>query len=109
MSLDRWPLIPTKTGFVRLRFLTLHDWSGTVHVTGNVDDPAGSLVVAVTSDALFQGVPFEVRIEESADGVHWAERSRGPRRVDVVAGTRLPAPPARPGRRRARRARRSRG
>jgi len=108
MNLDRRPVIPTKTGFVRLKFPHLQDWSGTVHVTGNVDDPAGSLLVAVTSDPAFQGADFDIRIEESADGVNWAERATGPRRIDVVAGTWLPAPPTRPERRRARRARRTR-
>ncbi|MCE9637720.1 MAG: hypothetical protein K8T90_18630 [Planctomycetes bacterium] len=79
-----WPPIPTRNGFVRLKFPSLQDWSGTVHVTGNSDDPGGSLVVHVMSDAAFQGVPLDVRIEESADGVNWVERADQPSRTDVA-------------------------
>lgn len=104
-----WPPIPTKTGFVRLKFESLQDWSGTVHVTGNVDDPSGSLVVHVASDAAFRGVPLDVRIEESADGVEWVERTGRPRRIDVVGGDRAARGAASPTRPRARRARRSHG
>lgn len=105
MGPDALPPIPTRSGFVRLKFPSLQDWKGNVHVTGDVDDPAGSLVVAVVSDAAFQGVPLDVRIEESSDGVNWVEDARRPRRIDVVRGERGAAP----ARRRARRARRSHG
>lgn len=83
-----WPPIPTRNGFVRLKFPSLQDWSGTVHVTGNSDDPSGSLVVHVMSDDAFQGVTLDVRIEESADGIHWVERADRPRRVDVAGSAR---------------------
>ena len=66
------PLIPTKAGFVRLRFPELRDWSGEVRVSGLADTRAESLVVSVLSDP-GSGPPLDVRIEESADGVDWAE------------------------------------
>lgn len=66
------PLIPTKTGFVRLRFPELRDWSGEVRVSGLADAGAESLVVSILSDP-GSGPPLDVRIEQSADGVDWAE------------------------------------
>lgn len=109
MSSEMWPPIPTKSGFVRLKFPGLQDWSGTVHVAGNVDDPAGSLVVHVVSDAAFQGVPFDVRVEESADGVNWVERAGDPRRIHLVRGDPAVRGKISTSRNRARRARRSDG
>ena len=76
------PCVPTRTGYLRLRFPELRDWSGEVHVTGLADDPVASLLVTVRSDAGF--APLEVRIEESADRVCWSECASPSRRIDVV-------------------------
>jgi hypothetical protein len=65
---------PTKSGYMRLRFPELRDWSGVVHVSGSVDDPAAPLFVRLSSDPGFAGATFEVRVEESADGIDWFEQ-----------------------------------
>lgn len=76
------PCIPTRTGYLRLRFPELRDWSGEIHVTGLADDPVASLLVTVRSDAGF--ARLDVRIEESADRVCWSECASPSRRIDVV-------------------------
>jgi hypothetical protein len=76
------PCIATKTGYLRLRFPELRDWSGEIHVTGVAGDPTASLLVSVRSDAGF--APLDVRIEESRDGVSWTQCAPPTRRVDVV-------------------------
>lgn len=76
------PCVPTRTGYLRLRFPELRDWSGEIHVTGLADDPLASLLVTVRSDAGF--APLDVRIEESADRVSWSECASPSRRIDVV-------------------------
>lgn len=109
MEPEPMPLIRTRSGNLRPTFESPQDWSGTVHVAGDIEDPRGSLAVGVVTDASFRGPPLDVRIEQSADGLCWSEAPHRPRRLDVVRGEMLAPPPIRPGRRRARRARRNRG
>lgn len=81
MRADALPVIATKTGFLRLRVPLTQDWSGTIHVTGDVNDPAGSLVVSISSDAAFRDTAVDVLAEESDDGVHWTASARPVQRI----------------------------
>ena len=66
------PMVRTKTGYVRLRFPELRDWSGTVFISGPADGEEGSFNVAVVSDSFFaDAAPLACVIETSDDGVDW--------------------------------------
>ncbi len=85
------PCVPTRTGYLRLRFPELRDWSGEIHVTGLADDPLASLLVTVRSDAGF--APLDVRIEESADRVCWSECVAPRPQIEIARRQRAASPP----------------